>query len=41
LDWVGRHTLIVGTPGVKDVLTTEREFKAFKGFEVHVKVRFG
>lgn len=29
---------MVGTPGAKDVLTTDREFKAFKGFEVLVKV---
>lgn len=34
---LGRHELIVATPGSKDVLTTDREFKAFKGFDVLVK----
>ena len=26
----------MGTPGAKEILTAEREFKAFKGFEVVV-----
>lgn len=34
---LGRHELIVATPGAKDILTTDKEFKAFKGFEVIVK----
>jgi ribosome maturation factor RimP len=34
-----RFHLCVGTPGAKDVLTTEREFQAFRGYEVHVVVR--
>ncbi|KAG5176742.1 hypothetical protein JKP88DRAFT_90877 [Tribonema minus] len=35
--WVlGRHELIIATPGAKDILTTDREFKAFKGFDVVV-----
>ncbi len=34
-----RFHLSVGTPGAKDVLTTEREFQAFRGYEVHVVVR--
>lgn len=33
-----RFHLCVGTPGAKDVLTTEREFQAFRGYEVHVLV---
>ncbi|CAM9191559.1 unnamed protein product [Phaeothamnion confervicola] len=36
--WVlNRHELIIATPGAKDILTTEREFTAFKGFDVVVK----
>lgn len=34
---LGRHELIVATPGAKDVLTTDKEFKAFKGFDVIIK----
>lgn len=34
-----RFHLCVGTPGAKDVLTTEREFQAFRGFEVHVLLK--
>lgn len=34
---LGRHELVVATPGAKDVLTTDRQFKAYKGFEVIVK----
>lgn len=34
---LGRHELVVATPGAKDVLTTDRQFKAFKGFEIVVK----
>lgn len=34
---LGRHELIVATPGAKDILTTDKEFKAFKGFDVIVK----
>jgi len=33
-----RHTLVVGTPGASNVLRTDREFRAFAGFEVMVKV---
>lgn len=33
-----RFHLCVGTPGAKDILTTEREFQAFRGYEVHVLV---
>lgn len=33
-----RFHLCVGTPGAKDVLTTEREFQAFRGYEVQVSV---
>ncbi|CAM9714110.1 unnamed protein product [Chrysoparadoxa australica] len=32
-----RHELVIATPGSKDILTTDREFKAFKGFEVIVQ----
>ncbi|CAM9262649.1 unnamed protein product [Ectocarpus fasciculatus] len=34
---LGRHELVVATPGAKDVLTTDKQFKAYKGFEVIVK----
>lgn len=34
---LGRHELVVATPGAKDILTTDREFKAFKGFDIIVK----
>eukprot|EP00903_Cladosiphon_okamuranus_P014435 g13394.t1 len=34
---LGRHELVVATPGAKDVLTTDRQFKAYKGFEIIVK----
>ncbi|CAM9229663.1 unnamed protein product [Discosporangium mesarthrocarpum] len=33
---LGRHELIIATPGAKDILTTDREFKAFKGFDIIV-----
>ncbi len=36
---LSRFHLCVGTPGAKDVLTTEREFQAFKGYEVHVVMK--
>ncbi len=29
-----RHELIVATPGSSEILTTDKEFKAFKGFDV-------
>ncbi len=31
-----RHELIVATPGSSEILTTDKEFKAFKGFDVVV-----
>ncbi len=31
-----RHELIVATPGSSEILTTDKEFKAFKGFDVIV-----
>ncbi|CAN0310431.1 unnamed protein product [Pylaiella littoralis] len=34
---LGRHELVVATPGAKDILTTDRQFKAYKGFEIIVK----
>ncbi|CAM9107745.1 unnamed protein product [Choristocarpus tenellus] len=34
---LGRHELIVATPGVKNILSTKKEFQAFKGFDVIVK----
>ena len=34
---LGRHELMVATPGAKDILTTDRQFKAYKGFEIIVK----
>lgn len=34
-----RFHLCVGTPGAKDILTTEREFQAFRGFEVNVLLK--
>lgn len=34
---LGRHELIVATPGSKDILTTGKEFEAFKGFDIIVK----
>jgi len=34
---LSRHELIVATPGSPDLLTTERQFEAFKGFDVIVK----
>lgn len=34
---LGRHELVVATPGAKDVLTTDKQFTAYKGFEVIVK----
>lgn len=33
------YTLEVSTPGAKDVLTTEKEYAAFKGFPVTVSTR--
>lgn len=36
---LARHALTVCTPGAKDVLTTQKEFDVFKGFEVHVRMR--
>jgi ribosome maturation factor RimP len=36
--FVHRFNIIIGTRGARDVLTTEREFNAFKGFEVVVSV---
>lgn len=34
---LGRHELVVATAGAKDILTTAKEFKVFKGFDVIVK----
>lgn len=34
---LGRHELIVATPGAKDILTTDKEFKAFRGFDIIVR----
>ena len=36
LNILGRHELEVSTRGAPDVLRTEREFEAFKGFDVVV-----
>eukprot|EP00953_Heterococcus_sp_UTEX-ZZ885_P009292 5491-Heterococcus_DN1.PRE.4 len=33
---LGRHELIIATPGAKNILTTDREFQAFTGFDVEV-----
>ncbi|CAM9498857.1 unnamed protein product [Heterosigma akashiwo] len=33
---LSRHELVVATPGLPNVLSTERQFQAFKGFDVVV-----
>jgi len=38
LQILSRHHLEVSSPGAADVLSTDREFEAFKGFDVIVKV---
>merc|ERR1712150_34507 len=37
LDVLSRHEIIVTSPGVSNVLETQRQFDAFKGFDVIVQ----